>query len=322
MLIPALIIIVSLAILVWSADKFVYGAAGLARNLGISPLIIGLTIVAFGSSAPEMLVAASASLNGNPDTAVGNALGSNITNIAMVLGITALVRPLSVSSGTLKREFPLLIIITLAASAMFLDLNLSRVDGIILVAGILGFTGYMLKISMAQSGQGDPLIEESEAEIPDDLPTPKAVIWLIAGLALLLVSSELLVQNAVELAHHFGVSDLVIGLTIIAIGTSLPELAASVAGALRNEGDLALGNVIGSNIFNLLAVLAMPALISPGAVDAFALHRDIPVMLGLTLLLFLFCYGLRGKRILARWEGGVLAAAFIGYQILLFNNLG
>ncbi|TAA45167.1 calcium/sodium antiporter [Corallincola spongiicola] len=321
MLIPALIVIVSLIVLVWSADKFVYGAAGLARNLGISPLVIGLTVVAFGSSAPEMLVAASASLNGNPDTAVGNALGSNITNIAMVLGITALVRPLKVSSATLKREFPLLLLITFGVSAMFLDLNLSIIDGCLLVAGLIAFTGLMMRISMQEAKAGDPLITEAEAEIPSDLPTAKAVLWLAIGLLLLLGSSELLVTNAVELAHYFGVSDLVIGLTIIAIGTSLPELAASVAGALRNEGDLALGNIIGSNIFNLFAVLAMPALLAPGKIDEQALYRDIPIMIGVTVLLFIFCYGWRGKRILAKWEGGLLAACFIGYQILLFSNL-
>ncbi len=281
-------------------------------------MIIGLTIVAMGSSAPEIMVAATASLNGNTDTAVGNAIGSNITNIALVLGITALLKPLSIASTTLKREMPVLLLVSVLATYLLSDLFLSRTEGTLLIVLFFVVIGGLTWMAFNMEKE-DPLQVETESEIPSNVPTQKAVLWLIVGIILLPLSAHFMVDSAVIIAKHFGLSDLVIGLTIIAIGTSLPELAASIAGVLKNEDDLALGNIIGSNIFNILAVLAMPGLIAPGVVDPSAAGRDIYVMLGLSILLIVFSFNLRGTRRINRWEGGSLLLCFFVYQFVLFN---
>jgi len=312
------IFLVGLIVLSWSADRFVYGASALAKNIGISPMMIGLTIVAMGSSAPEIVVSAMASANGNMNTAVGNALGSNITNIALVLGITALVKPLVVASTTLKRELPALLVITLIAVAFLFDGELASYEGLILM-GLFVFVLAMMAWLSLQVDKEDPLVAETADEIPSNVSTTSALIWIGVGLVLLPLSAHFLVDSAVEIARYFGISDLVIGLTIIAFGTSLPELAASIAGVLKGEDDLALGNIIGSNIFNLLAVLGMPGLIAPGLLDPDVFNRDMWVMLGLTLLLFLFSFDLIGKRIISRTNGALFLASFIGYQIWLFG---
>ncbi|WP_395340630.1 calcium/sodium antiporter [Ningiella sp. W23] len=317
MLINLIIFVVGLVVLSWSADRFVYGASALAKNIGVSPMMIGLTIVAMGSSAPEIVVAATASLSGNSDTAVGNALGSNITNIALVLGITALIKPLLVSSSTLKRELPVMLIISLLAVYFIDDSFLSRIEGIVLITLFVLVIAGMAVLSF-KVDKDDPLISETETEIPSDVSTGVAVLWVIVGLVLLPLSANFLVDSAVEIARYFGISELVIGLTIIAIGTSLPELAASIAGVMKGEDDLALGNIIGSNIFNLLAVLAMPGLINPGILDENAASRDALVMLGLSVLLFVFCFNIRGTRKISRLEGGIFLLIFIAYQIWLF----
>ncbi|CAI8250264.1 MAG: Inner membrane protein YrbG [Glaciecola sp. HTCC2999] len=317
MLIQIGIFLIGLAVLSWSADKFVYGASALAKNIGVSPMMIGLTIVAMGSSAPEIVVSATASLSGSPNTAVGNAIGSNITNIALVLGITALVKPLLVSSGTLKREFPFLFAMCLIAAYFLHDQILSFNEGAILIGlfvlVLLGMAWLSFNVE-----KDDPLVDENELEIPDGVPTSMAILWVIVGLVMLPLSAHFLVESAVFIAKYFGISDLVIGLTIIALGTSLPELAACIAGVLKGEDDLAMGNIIGSNIFNILAVLGMPGLIAPGLIDADAATRDIYVMLGLTVLLLVFSFNFRGTRRINRLEGGVLVVAFLGYQYLLF----
>ncbi len=318
MLLQIVIFLVGLGILSWSADRFVYGASALAKNIGISPMMIGLTIVAMGSSAPEIVVSAMASVNGNMNTAVGNALGSNITNIALVLGITALFKPLTVASSTLKRELPALIVITLIAVAFLFDGELANYEGLILIVlfvFVLAMMGYL----SLQAEKNDPLLAETEEEIPTDVPNHMALLWIGVGLVLLPLSAHFLVDSAVFIARYFGVSDLVIGLTIIALGTSLPELAACIAGIRKGEDDLVLGNIIGSNIFNLLAVLGMPGLIAPGLLDADANGRDIWVMLGLTLALFLFSFTMKGKRRISRFDGGLLLMSFIAYQFLLFG---
>lgn len=317
MLINIVIFVVGLIVLSWSADKFVYGASALAKNLGVSPMMIGLTIVAMGSSAPEIVVAATASLGGNIDTAVGNALGSNITNIALVLGISALIKPLLVSSTTLKRELPIMLVISLLAVYFIDDSFMSRVEGIVLITLFVLVIAGMAVLSF-KVDKNDPLIAETETEVPSNVDTSYAIFWVLIGLVLLPLSAHFLVNSAVEIARFFGISELVIGLTIIAIGTSLPELAASIAGVLKGEDDLALGNIIGSNIFNLLAVLAMPGLIAPGIIDANAASRDALVMLGVSILLFVFCFNLRGTRRINRWEGFAFVAIFISYQIWLF----
>ena len=302
MLLNIVIFLVGLIVLSWSADRFVYGASALAKNIGISPMMIGLTIVAMGSSAPEIVVSAIASANGNMNTAVGNALGSNITNIALVLGITALVKPLLVSSTTLKRELPALLIISLIAIGFMFDGELKSYEGIILL-GLFIFVLAMMAWLSLQVDKEDPLVAETADEIPKGVSNTSALIWIGVGLVILPLSAHFLVNSAVEIARYMGISDLVIGLTIIAFGTSLPELAASVAGVLKGEDDLALGNIIGSNIFNLLAVLGMPGLIAPGILDPDVYNRDMYVMLGLTLLLFLFSFDLIGKRTISRTNG-------------------
>lgn len=316
-LLNVVIFLVGLIVLSWSADRFVYGASAFAKNIGMAPMMIGLTIVAMGSSAPEIVVSAAASINGNMNTAVGNALGSNITNIALVLGITALVKPLLVASSTLKRELPALLVITIIAVAFLFDGELTHLEGIILISLFVIVLGLMGWLSMKVDKE-DPLVSETTDEIPNDVPTSSAVFWIVVGLILLPLSAHFLVGSAVEIAQYLGMSDLVIGLTIIALGTSLPELAASIAGVLKGEDDLALGNIIGSNIFNLLAVLGMPGLIAPGTLDPDVYNRDMFVVLGLTLLLFLFSFTLMGNRRISRRNGGLLIACFIGYQFWLF----
>ncbi len=319
MLLSLVAIICGFALLVWGADRFVTGAAALARNVGVPPIVIGLTIVGFGTSAPEILVSAMAATQGNSGLAIGNALGSNITNIGLILGVTALVAPLTVSSATLRREYPMLLAVCLVAMLLMLDGNLGRLDGAILLTGLLAMLYGMARIALSSRGS-DPMEQEYNAEIPEQMKTSAAVFWFIAGLALLLVSSRMLVWGAVNIATAFGVNDLVIGLTIVALGTSLPELAASVISALKKEHDIAIGNVLGSNMYNLLVVLAMPGLIAPGNFVPDALTRDLPVMIGLTLALFLMSYGFGGQGRINRFEASLLLATFIGYQGFLFYD--
>lgn len=317
-----LAIIGGFVFLVWGADRFVVGAAATARNLGVSPLIIGLTIVGFGTSAPEMLVSGVAAWQGNPGLAVGNAIGSNITNIALILGLTALITPLAVNSRMLKRELPILAVTMLAGLALLLDGKLGRVDGALLLLGLLAMVVWMVRTGL-KDRDSDPLGTEFSEEIPSGMPMGRALFWVAAGLLVLLLSSRLLVWGAVEIAQTLGVSDLIIGLTIVALGTSLPELAASVVSALKGEPDIAIGNVIGSNLFNLLAVLGIPGLISPLAIGSEVLIRDYPVMIGLTLAFFLMAYGFRGPGRITRLDGGLLLACYAGYQTLLyFSTLG
>jgi cation:H+ antiporter len=316
MLLSIVAVLGGLALLVWSADRFVHGAAATARNLGVAPLLIGLTVVGVGTSAPEILISALAAWNGNPGVAVGNAIGSNIANIGLVLGVTALVIAIGVQSQTLRREFPLMLAISVLAGALLLDSNLDRVDGLVLVVGFVALLVFMVYMAMS-ARRDDPLDGEFDVEIPRTLSTRVALGWTFLGLVVLLLSSKMLVWGAVEIARALGVSDLVIGLTIVAIGTSLPELAASVTSALKGEPDIAIGNVIGSNMFNMLPVLALPGIISPGLVDAAAIQRDVPTMLGLTLVLFVM-FHIRGAGRIHRWEGGILLVAFFAYQSLLF----
>lgn len=317
MVLQVFIFLIGLAVLSWSADRFVYGASALAKNIGVSPMMIGLTIVAMGSSAPEIVVSVTASLSGSPDTAVGNAIGSNITNIALVLGITALIKPLQVSSGTLKREFPLLFVMCLLAVYVLHDQMLTFHEGAFLIGMFFVVLAGMGWLSVYVE-KGDKLADDNESEIPTGVSTSVAVLWVLVGLVMLPLSAHFLVESAVFIAKYFGISDLVIGLTIIALGTSLPELAACIAGVLKGEDDLAMGNIIGSNIFNILAVLGMPGLIAPGLIDPAAATRDMYVMLGLTVMLLVFSFNFVGTRRINRVEASILLASFIGYQFLLF----
>ncbi|MBR9788241.1 MAG: calcium/sodium antiporter [Vibrionaceae bacterium] len=313
------LLIVGLVLLVWSADKLVFGSAAIARNVGISPLVIGMTILAMGSSAPEMMVSATAALDGKTDTAVGNVLGSNIANIALILGITALIKPLSISSGVVRRELPLMIAVTLLAGLILWNNHLGFYEGALLFVLFGAFLFVMLQISRKEQKSGDAFLDDQESEIPEGVSNSKAAIWVVLGLVLLPVSANILVDNAVIIAKHFGMSDLVIGLTIIAIGTSLPELAASLAGVLKGEDDMAVGNIIGSNVFNILAVMGIPGIINPSMLSEYAMGRDFWVMLGVSLLLVAMCLG--RSRSINRVEGAVLFTCFIGYQVYLFANM-
>ena len=296
--IPIIKILGGFAVLVWGAERFVHGAAATAKNLGVSIM---------------------AAINGNPGIAVGNALGSNITNIGLVLGCTALIFPLVVSSRLLKREFPILLATTALGLFLLWDNELSRLDGMILIGTMVVLTLWLIRQGMSQPAS-EPLTAEIEQEIPA-MTLPRAIMWTVLGLVLLLISSRFLVDGAVALATLFGVSDMVIGLTIIAIGTSLPELAASLVSAFKKEPDMAIGNVIGSNMFNLLAVLGIPGLISPIALENQALSRDYSTMMIMTVVLFLFAYGIRGPGRINRLEGGLLLTGYLVYMLILYFSI-
>ncbi len=311
-------LIAGLIALVWSADKFVYGAAAFARNLGLPPMLIGLTIVAMGSSAPEMFVAATASMEGMTDTAIGNVLGSNVANITLILGLTALLGAIAVSSQTLKREIPLMIIATAIAGYFLHDGMLTRIEGFMLLGLFFMLMGYFIWHAVTNKKQ-HVQDDEDDSEVPKGVPTSKAVMWLVVGIVLLPLSADWMVQGAVGIAKAYHLSDLVIGLTIIAIGTSLPELAACVAGVLKKEDDLAIGNIVGSNLFNILAVLAIPGIIAPGVVDAAASTRDFYMVLATSSALAVFILLSGRARSLKRWHGVVLLCTFIAYQLVLFQ---
>jgi cation:H+ antiporter len=319
MLLSLAAVIVGLTLLVWSADRFIFGSAGLARAAGISPLVIGMTIVGFGTSAPELFVSTLASLQDNPGIAIGNVIGSNLCNTALIVGLCALIRPIDVRSSILRRELPICLAATLGVLALCLDNQLTRGDATLLALGFGGFMIWMLRAAL--SGQADALALELDTELPPPLPTGRALLWIVVGLVLLVASSQLLIWGAVQIARTLGVSDLVIGLTIVAIGTSLPELAASVAGLLKGEDDIAIGNILGSNLFNLLGILQAPAWIAPGTVPAGVLTRDLPAMVGVTVLLYLFAWGFRGRppRI-NRWEGAVLMTIYLAYTLILIRT--
>lgn len=315
MLLSCLAIIVGLVVLVWSADRFVLGAAATAKHFGMSPLLIGMTIVSLGTSAPEIFVSLTASLNGAGTLAIGNAIGSNIANIGLVLGITALIAPLPIQSRMMRKEIPILLLVTVIAGLVLQDLGISFIDGVIMLI-CLAVTLFWLFNESSDEGIGG--LDDEEAEAMGKLTTKQSIFWLVVGLVALMISAKLLVWGAVDVARFFGISELVIGLTIVAIGTSLPELAASVTSALKGHHDIAIGNVVGSNIFNLLAVMPIPGLIAYTEVQEVALYRDYGTMLLLTLLLIAFIYGFRRSKRIGRAAGSVLLLAYASYLGLLF----
>lgn len=311
-------IVVGLVVLVWSADKFVDGASNVARHYGMSPLLIGMVIIGFGTSAPELVVSVLASLQGNPGIALGNAYGSNITNIALILGVTALLMPIAVNSQVLKKELPLLSLITLITIALVYDLELSRVDAVIMLLVFVGLMFWTIKEGLKKSKEA--LAAEVVEKLEENkVPLKKSYGFLFLGLLLLIVSSRLLVYGAVGVATQLGVSDIIVGLTVVAIGTSLPELASSIVAARKGEPDIALGNVLGSNLFNTLAVVGIAGVIQPLKFAPEILHRDILVMTVLTLILFVFGYGFKkgqqGR--INRFEGGFLLLSFVVYTSYL-----
>jgi cation:H+ antiporter len=320
MWVPLLALIVGFLMLVWSADRFLSGAASTASHLGVSKLMIGLTVVSLGTSAPEILVSLMASLEGRPLLAVGNAIGSNIANIGLVLGLTAIIAPLPFSKGVLRTELPWLLGTTLLTLVLLFDLQLSAVDGMLLL-GALGYILFRLKRQHDSAGEAvADAVQEELDELPQMSPG-QALVWLLAGLLVLLLSAELLVWGAVGVAEWLGVSELVIGLTVIAVGTSLPELAATLGAAIKGHTDIAIGNVVGSNILNLLAVLAVPALISSPALEIEVLWRDFGMMLALTIALALFAYAIGSRPVITRFEGAVILLGWIGYNAVLFQQV-
>ncbi|MGR8930665.1 MAG: calcium/sodium antiporter [Gammaproteobacteria bacterium] len=321
MVLPLFAVLLGLIILVFSADWFVEGAAAIARHLGMSPLLIGMVIIGFGTSAPELSVSALSALQGNPGIALGNGYGSNITNIGLILGITALMSPIAVQSQILRKELPILFVVTLFIFTQLYDGQLSRSDAIL---DLFVFVGVMIWMTIqgVQKPDSDEFEREVEAELDQHaMSQTKAWVWLIGGIVLLVVSSRMLVWGAVSIAQDMGVSDLIIGLTIVAIGTSLPELASSIAAARKGEHDLAVGNIIGSNLFNTLAVVGLAGVIRPMPIPGEVLHRDWPVMAILTLVLFAMGYDRDGNGSINRLEGGLLIAAYIGYTLYLINTI-
>lgn len=319
MLLSFLAIAIGLTVLVWSAGKFVEGSAAMAGYFGMPPLLIGMVVVGFGTSAPEMVVSALSATQGNPGLALGNAYGSNITNIALILGITALISPIAVHSQVMRKELPILTAVTALAAWQVWDGELTFVDALVLLGVFFLLLAWSIRQGMTQ--KNDSLGTEVAEEMSHrSMPLRNAVLWLIAGLLLLIVSSRILVWGAVELALGFGVSDLIIGLTIVAVGTSLPELASSVIAARKGEHDIALGNILGSNLFNTLAVVSIAGTISPMAVAPEVFYRDIAVMSALTLSLFILGYGFRGPGRINRLEGGLLLACFVGYTVYLIST--
>ncbi len=304
-------IVVGLIVLMWSADRFIIGAQNISSLFNVPPIIVGVFMLGFGTSAPEMVVAAIATLDGAPGIAIGNVVGSNIANIGLVLGITAMIAPLTLSSKTFKRETMLVLLITIVALYLFSDYQLQFTDGIIL---ILLFT-FVLSIVYFTSGNEDMAAEQHENSEEVSLKT--ASFQLLSGLIVLLLSARLLVWGAVEVALFFGISEAIIGLTIVAIGTSLPELATSIAAVRKKHYDLSIGNILGSNLFNLLAVLPIPALLAAPAIEKELLDRDGLIMLGFTVLLIIFIGMNWPKLRISRWQGGVLLTLFCSYMGLL-----
>lgn len=322
MLLAFVAVVFGLALLVWSADRFVDGAAATARHFGMPPLLIGMVIVGFGTSAPEMVVSVLSASQGNPGIALGNAFGSNITNIALILGLTALISPIAVHSQVLRKELPILTGVTLLSAWQLWDAQVTSLDAVVLLVVFTALMGWTIWQGLKKGG--DSLGAEMEQELEEQkAPISKAVFWLVLGLILLIASSRLLVWGAVEIAHSFGVSDLIIGLTVVAVGTSLPELASSLIATKKGEHDIALGNVLGSNLFNTLAVVGLAGVIHPMKVGPEVFSRDVMVMVVLTVSLFILGYGFRGpgKGRINRFEGAALLAAYIGYTSYLVINV-
>jgi len=321
MLLPVLAVLAGLALLIWAADRFILGASALARAAGISPLVVGMVVVGLGTSSPELAVSTLASLQGSNGIPLGNAVGSNICNIGLILAIAALIKPVQVQSSILHRELPLCVGIALLPVLLLLDGDLDRIDGAILATGLVALILWMLRTARSSAGN-DPLQLETQQHLPPLMPVGRAVMWTLLGLVLLIAASQLLIWGAVAIAQAYGVSELVIGLTIIAIGTSLPELAATITGLLKGEDDIAIGNIIGSSMFNILAILLAPALIAPGVIpDASLMTRDLPVMVAFTLALYAMAAGLFGHRHrISRVDGGLLLAGFSGYTLILLTG--
>lgn len=320
MILAIVAVILGLAVLVWSADKFVDGAVGIAEFCGMSTLLIGMVIVGFGTSAPELTVSAISASQGNPELALGNAYGSNIANIALILGATALISPILMQRSVIRGDLPILISVSILSLVLVWDGSVVRWNGVLLLVVFALVMVYSIWRELKKA-------KESSASLQDEGVTGqkkslgKSIMWLVLGLFLLVASSRALVWGAVEIARTLGVSDLLIGLTIVAIGTSLPELASSIAAARKGENDLALGNIIGSNLFNTLAVVGVAAIISPmDEIERMVTTRDMPLMTALTVALIVLGFRRKGDGRLNRIAGGILLAVYVGYIALLVTQ--
>lgn len=318
MLLFTLAIILGLVLLIWSADKFIEGAASTANHLGMPPLLIGILVVGFGTSAPEMVVSAIAALEGNSSLALGNALGSNIVNIALILGATALISPIIVESTIIKKEMPLLMLIVVLIGYMLIDNTLTMLEGIILLTGFFLLIAW--SVIMGLKNKRDALAKEVNAELKiHAMSLGTSLLWLLIGLVVLVLSSRLLVWGAVGVAKDLGISDLIIGLTIVALGTSLPELASSIIAARKGEHDIAIGNIVGSNMFNILAVIGIATIIKPMEfIEAEIFNRDWSIMAVLTFMLFLMAFNVnRTNGRITRLKGAILLCSYIAYNSYL-----
>ena len=313
-------ILVGLVLLVWSADKFVDGATSIALHLGVSTMIIGITIVGFGTSAPEILISVIAVIEDTPDIAIGNALGSNIANIGLILGVTALIAPLPIAKKVLRQEFPLLLIATAVMTWCLVDAKLDISDGLLLIALLVVMLGYLVR-SHGQTPGKDWGESDLIGDGIEEMTILAAWGWVLLGLIILVGSSKLLVWGATEVAHAFGISELIIGLTIVALGTSLPELAASIVSIKKGEPDLVIGNVVGSNLFNSLAVVGIPATITSFSINNLAVTRDLPVVIAITLLFYALSYFPTASQGLSRFKGFWLLAGFVIYQLYLYYGV-
>ena len=320
MLFPIIALSIGLLLLLWSSDRFVDGASGTAKYFGMPPLLIGMVIVGFGTSAPEMVVSTFAAIDGNPGIALGNAYGSNIANIALILGITAIIRPIRVHSAILRKELPILTFVTGISILLAVDLSFSFWNSLyllVLFAILMSWTIYQ-----GLKKKSDTLGLEIEEDLKASISLKKALFQLLSGLLILIASSRILVWGAVELAHYFGVSDMIIGLTIVAIGTSLPELASSISAARKGEHDIVIGNIIGSNLFNTLAVVGIAGILHPFTIEPITLYRDMFLMAILTISLFIIGYGFRGRKgRINRFEGSFLLFIYILYSSYLINTM-
>jgi len=315
MLIALIQLVIGLGLLTYGAERLVHGASSVAFKLGLSPLVIGLTVVAFGTSAPELVVSVGATIAGNSDIAIGNVIGSNIANIALILGLTAMIRPMSIHLRILQKEIPIMIFVTFFTSVFIIGDEITRLEGALLFAGLIAFIVYSIRSAKSVPADvKEQLIEEPEIDV--DAPIWKSWFFIVFGLGLLVGGGELLVRGAVEIATLLGVSQAVIGLTVVAIGTSLPELATSAVAAFKGESDIAVGNVIGSNIFNMLCILGLTGMIHPLDSSNFGLV-DLGFMLALTIVILPL---MRRGFELNRLEGGFLVLTYISYTVWLVTN--
>lgn len=310
---------VSLIGLIWAANHLVTGASGIAVHYRVSPLIIGLTLVSLGASAPAIMIGITAAIDGNNELALGNAIGANIANIGLVLSFTILLRPLTLNSALLRREYPLLFLVMLFTYSLMLNGHLSVIDGCLFLIGCIGLIGYF--VHLARHSKNDLMSKEFKQSINIKRPMRESLISIIIGLAILPLSAHFFVKSAVQFAAGLGMNELVMGLTLIAMGTSLPNLATSIVAAFKGQDDIAVGNILGSNMYNLLIVMSFPGLINPSTINHHLLWRDIPVMFFMTFILLLINHQYKKK--IARWHGGLLLLIYGCYIVsLLFNASG